>query len=539
MDYQQRSKNFRTLVMKYFLTCSLFLFIMQADGSSTADMKCEIKSSCSGGCESTEPMTVDPDSNVTLNCSITERLELGMTWKRLANRTNSSELYLYRWSSINDKNYSCVCTAILFTHALKIVDGSSSPNDIVEGKETSIECVFSGWPLPTIVHWFKEEKLITNGTDGIYHSMEKEGNNLRSTLYFPSGQEDQEGFYKCNANNSIPGWSSSAAYGIEMILWCPSAQGPIIFPLEILASAFSNINLTCRFDFDGNCPHNVLWLKGNTTAYLENAKKYSTKERKTHTKCKNDYVLSIFNVTKNDEGRYTCHWECDEDIKTAVIDLKVSADLPTIGDYEFMHFNLNFFTLLTKGGRQKWLLPIIILSAVGVAVIFMSVLRFGFKKKRTSSYKIQRQGIKEGDLINRLFISFSSKDLAWVNENLISIFEKHSIAYSIHSRDFELGRPIVQNMADNVYGSRQVLIVLSQNYLASNFCREELHMAVQRGIDSGDSSLILVMINSLKKKQLPAALRNKKMLDFDKHKKKQDWEEKILSEIIEGKTMII
>ena len=64
-------------------------------------------------------------------------------------------------------------------------------------------------------------------------------------------------------------------------------------------------------------------------------------------------------------------------------------------------------------------------------------------------------------------------------------------------------------------------------------------MAVQRGIDSGDSSLILVMINSLKKKQLPAPLRNKKMLDFDKHKKKQDWEEKILGEIIEAKTMII
>ena len=59
-----------------------------------------------------------------------------------------------------------------------------------------------------------------------------------------------------------------------------------------------------------------------------------------------------------------------------------------------MHFNLNFFTLLTKGGRQKWLLPIIILSAVSVAVIFMSVLRFGFKKKRTSSYKIQRRKLK-------------------------------------------------------------------------------------------------------------------------------------------------
>ena len=140
-------------------------------------------------------------------------------------------------------------------------------------------------------------------------------------------------------------------------------------------------------------------------------------------------------------------------------------------------------------------------------------------------------GLLEEDLINRLFISYSSKDFGWVTENLISILEKHSIDYSIHSRDFEIGRPIVQNMADNVYGSRQVLIVLSENYLASNFCREELHMAVQRGLDGEDSSLIFVMIKNLKKNKLPTALRRKRLLDFDKHKKKQDWEEKILREI--------
>ena len=97
---------------------------------------------------------------------------------------------------------------------------------------------------------------------------------------------------------------------------------------------------------------------------------------------------------------------------------------------------------------------------------------------------------------------YSSKDYAWVNENLISLFEKHSIPYSIHTRDFELGRPIVQNMADSVYGSRKVLIVLSDNYLASNFCREELHMAVQRGVDTGDSSLILVLINKFNEKEV-------------------------------------
>ena len=129
----------------------------------------------------------------------------------------------------------------------------------------------------------------------------------------------------------------------------------------------------------------------------------------------------------------------------------------------------------------------------------------------------------------KLFISYSSKDFSWVTENLISPLEKHAIPYSIHSRDFELGRPIVQNMADSVYNSRQVLIVLSNNYLASNFCREELHMALQRKSDTGDSSLILVPIDKLKKKQLPCALTKKNLLDFEKHQKKQDWEKKLVN----------
>ena len=84
-------------------------------------------------------------------------------------------------------------------------------------------------------------------------------------------------------------------------------------------------------------------------------------------------------------------------------------------------------------------------------------------------------------------------------------------------------------MANSVYNSRQVLIVLSNNYLASNFCREELHMALQRRADTGDSSLILVTIDRLKKKQLPSALREKNLLDFEKHQKKQDWEKKLLN----------
>ena len=62
-------------------------------------------------------------------------------------------------------------------------------------------------------------------------------------------------------------------------------------------------------------------------------------------------------------------------------------------------------------------------------------------------------------------------------------------------------------------------------------------MAAQRELDAEDSSLILVMIQKLKKKQLPTALRKKRVLDFDKHKKKQDWEEAMLREVFDGELM--
>ena len=81
-----------------------------------------------------------------------------------------------------------------------------------------LACYFSGWPLPHEVHWYKDGELITNETEGISQSEdEKETNGkntLRSTLHLPQGREEQEGFYKCSARNSIP---SNASYEIELI----------------------------------------------------------------------------------------------------------------------------------------------------------------------------------------------------------------------------------------------------------------------------------------------------------------------------------
>jgi len=104
--------------------------------------------------------------------------------------------------------------------ALKIVYSTTTPNDIIQDKLAKLECEFSGWPVPHTVLWHKDNKLISNGTEGIYHSLQERGETLHSVLHLPPGREEQGGHYKCSATNSIPGWSSNASEEIQMIYEC-------------------------------------------------------------------------------------------------------------------------------------------------------------------------------------------------------------------------------------------------------------------------------------------------------------------------------
>ena len=91
---------------------------------------------------------------------------------------------------------------------------------MIEGKKPDdLECHLSGWPLE--VYWYKDDKIITNGTEGIYHSVDKMRENgeetLRSRLSLPVGREDLEGTYKCCAKNRISGRRDSKTLQYEYV----------------------------------------------------------------------------------------------------------------------------------------------------------------------------------------------------------------------------------------------------------------------------------------------------------------------------------
>ena len=106
-------------------------------------------------------------------------------------------------------------------------------------------------------------------------------------------------------------------------------KAPQISSLEVSEIAYLNVSLKCKVGVrPSDCWDNSLrWYFNNNSEKLESGEKYNIQERKTNTRCKTDFILTIINVTEADEGKYKCQWLCDEyypdDSRSSIIQLKV------------------------------------------------------------------------------------------------------------------------------------------------------------------------------------------------------------------------
>ena len=90
---------------------------------------------------------------------------------------------------------------------------------------------------------------------------------------------------------------------------------PQISSPEVSVTAFTIVSLRCLVAVrPSDCYDNELrWYFNNSWSPLKDGVKYDIQERKTNTRCKTDFIITIFNVTYADEGKYMCQWLCDKE----------------------------------------------------------------------------------------------------------------------------------------------------------------------------------------------------------------------------------
>ncbi|XP_022807987.1 hemicentin-1-like [Stylophora pistillata] len=387
------------------------------------------------------------------------------------------------------------------------------PIPAVIGTSATLECICTekNCTEDTTQFYWKRNGTIVSETPNIRLSREVLRSGLKIALTILNVSKADEGDFFCRVSNSI-GFEERRR------------------TLQILARGFfsgSPARLTCKVSYPAELLEpDTYWIFNNTRIHEKSAlqyypKSYGPREGANSTEMVL-FQLQMSNVSDQFVGWYTCA----ADFKIILVKARVFVTLEgEEGDDDEGIARIE--------SDESPLVAISSITAGGVIMGFIAAL-FAYRlcrKKRSDEEPFFETPVNGRQFRYDVFVTFSSQDLNWVKKELLPLLDKHKLKYCIHDRDFQAGKPVVDNMAESVYTSRKVLAVMSHNYMSSKFCRGELEMALYRSTEMGDSSVIVVRIDGVDRSKLPKALRNRTFLDHHDFTERKNWEERLIKHL--------
>ena len=115
----------------------------------------------------------------------------------------------------------------------------------------------------------------------------------------------------------------------------------------------------------------------------------------------------------------------------------------------------------------------------------------------------------DGSYVYDAFVAHNSNDASWVVKYLLPRLETEGrYRLCLHQRDWAVGRQISENIVESIEASRKVIVVLSNNFAQSQWCRLELEMANHRRLGNWHNSLVLVLLETISPENQNATLRS-------------------------------
>uniref|UniRef100_A0A8C2K6T8 Toll-like receptor 4 n=1 Tax=Cyprinus carpio TaxID=7962 RepID=A0A8C2K6T8_CYPCA len=118
------------------------------------------------------------------------------------------------------------------------------------------------------------------------------------------------------------------------------------------------------------------------------------------------------------------------------------------------------------------------------------------------------------------FVIFSSYDEVWVMNELMENLENGvpPIQLCLHMRDFQAGKSIASNIIDEgIMGSRKIIVVVSQHFIDSAWCRFEFELAQSRFMMERSANIIIIILEDVEER------KTKKVFGLHKHLKKNTY----------------
>ncbi len=107
------------------------------------------------------------------------------------------------------------------------------------------------------------------------------------------------------------------------------------------------------------------------------------------------------------------------------------------------------------------------------------------------------------------FVSYSQSDVTWVRNELMPFLEseKNQFQLCVHVRDFVPGVTITKNIMTAIDCSRRTILVLSKEFLKSEWCHLEFQAAHQKALQDRSNYLIVILLEDINPKDLDGSLK--------------------------------
>ena len=98
------------------------------------------------------------------------------------------------------------------------------------------------------------------------------------------------------------------------------------------------------------------------------------------------------------------------------------------------------------------------------------------------------------------FICYNSNDRVWVCGDLLRHLEANAVTTILHHRDFLPGSVLEDTIRESIAMSRFIVLILSPDFLASNWCLLEMHLARSRATSEDRDVIVPIIL-----REFPAA----------------------------------